>query len=52
LEDNVAVDDQFIVALARAFKRFMQFTGAEVLDLAALQPEKIREGVQEALDTV
>ena len=40
LEKHAVINDQLIVALARAFKRFMRFIDAEELDGAALQPRR------------
>ena len=49
LEDHAIVDDQFVVALARAFRRFMRFIDACELDCALLNPADLREGIQRQL---
>jgi uncharacterized protein YcaQ len=49
LEEHTSIDERFVAALARAFNRFLRFTGAGDLDVAALHPAEIREGVQAAL---
>ena len=46
LENNVTIDDQFIAALTSALRRFMQFVGASTIDLAALYPQEVPEGVR------
>ncbi len=45
LENHAVVDEQFLIALARAFKRFMRFIHAEELDDTALSPREIQEGI-------
>lgn len=49
LEQTAAPDEQFVGALARAFRRFMRFVDAEELDCAAISPAKLREGIQRQL---
>lgn len=46
LEFNIGIDEPFISALASAFRRFMQFVGASSVDLAAVRPGELRDGVQ------
>jgi hypothetical protein len=43
LENHIEVSTPFITALARAFKRFMQFVEAEQLESTALSPILLRE---------
>jgi uncharacterized protein len=49
LEDHIEVSTPFITALARAFKRFMQFVETEHLDSTALSPPTLREQVEQEL---
>lgn len=49
LEDGVTLDDAFVLALARAFRRFMRFAGADELDCAAIAPADLRVRVQRIL---
>lgn len=46
LEMHTEISDAFITALARAFKHFMQFVGAEQLDGTSLAPTLLREKVE------
>ncbi|HET9979626.1 MAG TPA: crosslink repair DNA glycosylase YcaQ family protein [Ktedonobacterales bacterium] len=46
LEDGVTIDDAFVLALARTFRRFMRFAGADELDCAAIAPADLREGIE------
>ena len=46
LEDHATIDDAFVAALARAFRRFMRFVAADELDCAAITPAELREGVK------
>jgi uncharacterized protein YcaQ len=52
LEHHAVIDDQFITALSRAFKRFMRFIDAHELDSRAIGSTGIREGVQKLLETL
>ncbi len=52
LEKHISADNPFITALVRAFKRFMQFVGAENLDGTALSPILLRETVKELIEDV
>jgi len=52
LENHSSADNPFITALVRAFKRFMQFVGAENLDGTALSPILLRERVEELIEDV
>lgn len=46
LESNISIDEAFIAALARAFRRFMQFLGANSVDLGTIHPDWLRDGVR------
>ena len=46
LEDHATVDDAFMTALARAFRRFLRFVAADELDCAAITPAELRDGVE------
>jgi uncharacterized protein len=50
LENDISTDTPFVTALAHAFKRFMQFVGAENLDGTALSPILLRERVEELIN--
>lgn len=52
IENQVEVPALFVTALARAFKRFMQFVEATHLDGTALSPESLREEVEQLLHTL
>jgi uncharacterized protein YcaQ len=49
LESHTVIDDQFVAALARGFRRFMRFVGADALDAAALGPAGLRAGIESRL---
>ncbi len=49
LEDHLAIDNAFLLALTHGFRRFMQFVGAQDLDGTMLSPELVREGVMERI---
>jgi uncharacterized protein YcaQ len=49
LEHHAMITEAFVAALARAFKRFMRFTEAEVLDDTLLDPAELRDRLREAL---
>jgi len=49
LENHIEASAPFITALARGFKRFMQFVEAEQLDGTALSPVSLRERVEQVL---
>jgi uncharacterized protein YcaQ len=49
LEDHATIDDAFVAALARAFRRFMRFVAADELDCAAITPAELRDGVERAM---
>jgi uncharacterized protein len=49
LEDHLAIDDAFLLALTRGFRCFMKFVGAQELDGTMLSSEKVREGVMERM---
>jgi uncharacterized protein YcaQ len=51
LENHAVIDDQFLTALASAFKRFMHFIDAEALDGAVLGSTEIRDEIQKRLDS-
>jgi hypothetical protein len=52
LENHADINEQFLTALAHAFKRFMHFIDAEELDSTILSPREIREGIQQRLNTL
>lgn len=52
LEDHAEITDQFVAALARGFKRFMNFIDAKELDSAALSPPELRKGIQQLFQAV
>jgi hypothetical protein len=49
LEDHLTLDDAFLLALTRGFRRFMQFAGAQELDGVMLSPEKVRVSALERI---
>lgn len=49
LEDHVAIDEAFLLALMRGFQRFIQFVGAQELDGTMLSPEMVRTSVLERI---
>ncbi len=50
LEDGVAVDAAFLDALARGLRRFMDFVGAQTLDLDAVSDKLVRDGLRARLE--
>ena len=49
LEDHVAIDDAFLLALTRGFQRFMQFVGAQQVDGTMLSPDLVRKSILERI---
>lgn len=52
LENGISADTPFVTALVRAFKRFMQFVGAEQFNGTALSPILLREKVEQLLNAL
>jgi uncharacterized protein YcaQ len=49
LEDGVTVDGAFLDALARGLRRFMDFAGAQTIDLYAVDDTAVRDGLRERI---